>query len=160
MIFSPENKFLMIKNYKVGSTSVEVELSKVFSDKAIVTPILPMNKKHIPRNYSGFYGHMPYSEIKEKIDLFDVKVYTITRNPYDIVLSDIFFRMNLDNPNFNPNKITKKELRPGFEPGLSESEPDVITTTLSEHSSLICGSNARHFAYKANALTTELRRQN
>ena len=110
MIFSPENKFLMIKNYKVGSTSVEVELSKVFSDKAIVTPILPMNKKHIPRNYSGFYGHMPYSEIKEKIDLFDVKVYTITRNPYDIVLSDIFFRMNLDNPNFNPNKITKKEI--------------------------------------------------
>ena len=42
---------------------------------------------------------------------------------------------------------------------MSESEPDVITTTLSEHSSLICGSNARHFAYKANALTTELRRQ-
>ena len=100
----------MIKNYKVGSTSVEVELSKVFSDKAIVTPILPMNKNHIPRNYSGFYGHMPYSEIKEKIDLSDVKVYTITRNPYDIVLSDIFFRMSMENANFNVNNITKKEI--------------------------------------------------
>jgi hypothetical protein len=110
MIFSPENKFLMIKNYKVGGTSVEVELSKIFSDKAIVTPIIPINKKHTPRNHSGFYNFIPYSEIKNKLDLTGVKVYTIMRNPYSIVLSDFFSKVKMENFNIDLNTLNKKDI--------------------------------------------------
>jgi hypothetical protein len=110
MIFSPENKFLMIKNYKVGGTSVEVELSKIFSDKAIVTPILPTNKNHNPRNHDGFYNFIPYFEIKNKLDLTDVKVYTIIRNPYSIVLSDFFSRVKMENPNIILHGLDKKSI--------------------------------------------------
>ena len=110
MIFSPENKFLMIKNYRVGSTSVEVELSKIFSEKAIVTPILPTNKNHNPRNHNGFYNFIPYSEIKNKLDLTGVKVYTIIRNPYSVVLSDFFHKIKIQNINVNLHSLNKKDI--------------------------------------------------
>ena len=54
MIYSPDHNFLLLKNIKVGGTSLEVELSQVLPNNAIVTPILPKNDKHKPRNYAGF----------------------------------------------------------------------------------------------------------
>jgi hypothetical protein len=83
----------MIKNVKVGGTSLEVELSKVLPDNAIVTTIQPKNINHFPRNYDGFYNHMSYSEIKYKIHLDNVRSYVFVRNPYDIVLSDFFHNL-------------------------------------------------------------------
>jgi hypothetical protein len=91
VIYSPDHNFLLIKNVKVGGTSLEVELSKVLPDNAIVTPIVPSNPEHEPRNHSGFYNHMPYSEIMTKIDLSNVKSYVMVRNPYDMVLSHFFY---------------------------------------------------------------------
>jgi hypothetical protein len=90
VIYSPNNNFLLIKNVKVGGTSVEVELSKILPDNAIVTAIVPPNLEHQPRNNSGFYNHIPYEEIADKLNLSDVKKYTIIRNPYDMVLSHFF----------------------------------------------------------------------
>jgi hypothetical protein len=108
MIYSPEYNFLMIKNIKVGGTSVEVELSKIFSNNSIVTPIDPPNITHMPRNCDGFYNHMPYSEIKDKIDLSNTSIYTIIRNPYDIILSDFFYRLKLKN--IDISSLNKKDI--------------------------------------------------
>ena len=57
MIFSEKHNFLFIKNMKVGSTSMEVELSKILPDSAIVTKINPPNKDHKPRNFRNFVNH-------------------------------------------------------------------------------------------------------
>jgi len=97
MIYSPDHNFLMLKNIKVGGTSLEVELSKVLPDNAIVTKIEPENINHIPRNYNGFYNHMPYSEINKKINLSNIKSYVVVRNPYTTILSDFFHRLHLQN---------------------------------------------------------------
>jgi hypothetical protein len=108
MIYSPDNKFLLLKNYKVGSTSMEVELSKILPKNAIVTEIDPPNPEHKPRNSSGFYNHISYSEIKEKINLDVVKCYIFVRHPYTTVLSDFFFTLKLQD--IDPLKLDKDDL--------------------------------------------------
>ena len=109
MIYSPDHNFLMLKNIKVGGTSLEVELSNVLPDNAIVTTINPENIKHIPRNYDGFYNHMPYSEINKKINLLGVMAYTIVRNPYTTVLSDFFYKLHINNYLIKWNLYTEDE---------------------------------------------------
>lgn len=95
MIYSKENNFLFIKNMKVGSTSMEVELSKILPDSAIVTFINPPNKEHRPRNWGSFVNHTTFLEASLSLDLENVKSYTIVRHPYEIVLSDFFFRKEI-----------------------------------------------------------------
>ena len=95
MIYSPDHNFLLLKNIKVGGTSLEVELSQVLPSNAIVTPILPKNNNHKPKNYHGFRNHMSYSEISKLIDLSNAKVYTIIRDPHYMVLSNFFYALNL-----------------------------------------------------------------
>lgn len=107
MIYSPDHKFLMLKNMKVGSTSLEVELSKVLPDNAIVTEITPKNDEHVPRNHEGFFHHMPYTMIEKSIDLSDVKSYVFVRHPYDIQVSMLFYR--LKQRNIDWEKINEKE---------------------------------------------------
>lgn len=97
MIYSPNHNFLLLKNYKVGSTSVEVELSRVLPNNAIITPIEPKNENHVPRNYKNFYNHISYLEIEKLIDLSNVKSYIFVRSPYDVVLSDLFYNYKLFN---------------------------------------------------------------
>jgi hypothetical protein len=109
MIYSPDHKFLMIKNVKVGGTSLEVELSKVLPDNAVVTPINPSNVDHIPRNYGNFYNHISYKLIKERIDLSDVKSYVFVRNPYNIQLSMLFYRLKEKNIVWNETPTWKKD---------------------------------------------------
>jgi len=110
MIYSKDHKFLLIKNIKVGGTSVEVELSKVLPNNAIVTPINPPNPEHLPRNCNnGFYNHIPMVKIKEKINLDDVKSYVIVRNPYNSVLSDFFYKMQLENKDIDIYKMQEKD---------------------------------------------------
>jgi hypothetical protein len=109
MIYSPDHNFLMLKNIKVGGTSLEVELSNVLPDNAIVTTINPENMNHIPRNYDGFYNHMPYSEINKKINLLGVMAYTIVRNPYTTVLSDFFYKLHINNYLIKWNLYTEDE---------------------------------------------------
>lgn len=96
MIYSPDHKFLLLKNRKVGSSSLEVEVSCVVPKNAIVTPLEPSNPKHFPRNYDGgFYHHMKYVEINNKINLDNVKSYVFVRHPYDTVLSHFFYFLKL-----------------------------------------------------------------
>ena len=104
MIYSPDHNFLLIKNVKVGGTSVEVELSKVLPDNAVVTDIKPSNPEHQPRNNSGFYNHMSLSEVMNHLDLSSVKSYVIVRNPYDMVLSHFFHSLHYMNLDWNKLK--------------------------------------------------------
>jgi hypothetical protein len=110
MIFSEDNKFLLIKNLKVGGTSLEVELSKVLPNNAVVTPIYPKVVGHSPRNYKNkFYNHISYDEINTIIELTKIKSYVFVRNPYDIVLSDFFHKLQDKKPDIKTKEINKKD---------------------------------------------------
>jgi hypothetical protein len=109
MIFSKEHNFLLIKNMKVGSTSLEVELSKILPDSAIVTLINPPNKEHRPRNMGSFVNHTTYLEASGKLDMSNVKSYTIVRHPYEMVLSDFFFRSEVINVRWNSLSSLEQE---------------------------------------------------
>ncbi len=94
MILSPKHNFLLIKNYKVGGTSLEIELSETINDpEAIITKIYPDNVNHKPRNYDGFYNHMSYLELSKKLGLDylnTINSAVFVRNPFDIVLSHLY----------------------------------------------------------------------
>lgn len=120
MIYSPDHKFLLLKNHKVGGTSLEVPVSMIVPENAIVTPKTSDDpawklKEEIeyvgyrPRNYYGFYNHISYSEISKKIDLSNVNSYIFVRNPFEIVLSNFFHRLYFIDMNFKWNNITNNE---------------------------------------------------
>jgi len=109
MIYSPDHNFLMLKNSKVGGTSLEVELSKVLPENAIVTKIDPPNSQHRPRNHKGFYNHIPYSEVSSILDLSNTKSYIFVRHPYDTVLSAFFYQVKLKNIDWENFDKTQKD---------------------------------------------------
>lgn len=86
---------------KVGGTSLEVELSQVLPNNAIVTPILPTNKNHKPKNYHNFRNHMSYTDISSLIDISKAKSYIVIRNPYYMVLSNFFYCLVLMDINWD-----------------------------------------------------------
>jgi hypothetical protein len=94
MIYSKEHDFLYLKNRKVGGSSTEICMSEIMPDNSIVTPVRPLDKRHKPRNYSGFYNHMSYKEVSYKIDLSNTLSCVVVRNPYDSVMSDFFLQLN------------------------------------------------------------------
>jgi hypothetical protein len=51
LIVSHEHKFVFIKTRKTAGTSIEVFLSEIAGDDAIVTPIAPPEPGHVARNY-------------------------------------------------------------------------------------------------------------
>lgn len=110
MIFSKDHNFLFIKNMKVGSTSMEVELSKILPASAIVTFINPPNKEHRPRNWGKFVNHTTFLEASLELDLKDVKSYTIVRHPYEVVLSDFFFRKEILSINWATLSQNEKDM--------------------------------------------------
>jgi hypothetical protein len=106
MIYSQKHNFLLLKNYKVGGTSLEVDLSQVLDDSAIVTPIYPANKLHIPRNFDNFYNHIPYIKIEKILgkDVLDkTESVVFIRNPFDIVLSHMYMSFSWSGI-INPDK--------------------------------------------------------
>jgi hypothetical protein len=109
MIYSPDHNFLMLKNVKVGGTSLEVELSKVLPANSIVTEITPTNIDHNPRNYDGFYNHMTYKEISSKIDISKSMSYVFVRHPYDTQLSMFFYKLKQRNIVWKNTSSVKKE---------------------------------------------------
>jgi hypothetical protein len=109
MIYSPDHKFLMLKNFKVGGTSLEVELSKVLPDNAIVTKITPANTEHNPRNDKEFYHHMSYSSVSSILDLSNTKSYIFVRNPYDTVLSMFFYELKKKNIDWGSLDKTERD---------------------------------------------------
>ncbi len=61
MIVSHEHEFIFMKTTKTAGTSVEVFLSRIAGDDAIVTPLEPFESGHEPRNYRGprIYNPIP-----------------------------------------------------------------------------------------------------
>jgi hypothetical protein len=120
MIYSPDHNFLLLKNHKVGGTSLEVPLSMIVPDNAIVTPKTSDNPAwkldepkiagYKPRNYEiGFYNHIPYVDIANKLDLSKANAYVFVRHPYKAVLSDFFHRLYFIQKNFIWNTLEKEE---------------------------------------------------
>lgn len=132
---------------KVGGTSVEVALSQVLPDNAIVTEITPSNPFHTPRNHDGFYNHMPLTEIKEKINLKNVSKYTIVRNPYDTVFSFFIYRSHLLNEEVTLNNIEEK-LKQHFD------NKDFLKSTKNIY--LDKDNNIDKFLYYENGLESEI----
>jgi hypothetical protein len=102
MIYSPQHKFLLIKNLKVGGTSLEVDLEKVLPSDAIVTTQHPsMPDDYLPRNYKeyGFDGHTPFNIFEYRLpeDVKDLTSVVFVRNPFDTVLSHFFMMLKFYN---------------------------------------------------------------
>lgn len=104
MIYSAKHNFLFLKNYKVGSTTLEVELSQILDDSAVVTPIYPENVLHKPRNSTKFYNHISYKEIESilgKNILDKTETVVFVRNPFSVVLSHMYMSFawgDINNP--------------------------------------------------------------
>ena len=112
MILSPKHNLLLIKNYKVGGTSLEVELSQIINDdNAVVTKIQPTNKDHMPKNFIGYYNHMSYLEVARKLG-FDyingLDSVVFVRNPFDVVLSHFYMAVNWSKINLITEDIVEK----------------------------------------------------
>jgi hypothetical protein len=53
MIVSNDHRFIFIKTRKTAGTSIELALSEIAGADAIVTPLIPKEPGHNPRNYKG-----------------------------------------------------------------------------------------------------------
>jgi len=103
VIYSPDNNFLLLKNYKVGGSSLELSLYNLVPENSTCTPMMPIDESqygHIPRNF--IYGdtqlenHASYEEVckvfgEEKIDNTISAVFV--RHPYEIITSWFFHKM-------------------------------------------------------------------
>ncbi len=59
LIVSHEHRFIFVKTQKTAGTSVEVALSALAGDDAIVTPVQPPEPGHQPRNWDGVFNPVP-----------------------------------------------------------------------------------------------------
>ena len=97
MIISHKLKFIFIKTGKTGGTSIETYLSQFCGFEDVVTPFGKSEPGHIPRNYNGFYSHMPGFQISKKLPNAIWESYykfTVERNPWDKAISHYFFLLN------------------------------------------------------------------
>lgn len=114
-IVSFSRNFVFVKTTKTAGTSIEVDLSKVAGDDAIVTPIYPPVEGHIPRNHAApdgtqrFFNHMPARQIREFIgaDTYNaMTVFCVEREPVAKCISD--FHMQRNSPLHNKDGSYKK----------------------------------------------------
>ncbi|MAP85613.1 MAG: hypothetical protein CL979_03445 [Euryarchaeota archaeon] len=107
MLLSHTHKFIFVKTRKTAGTSIEVDLSKFMSDEDIVTPIIPEEPGHIPRNFqwedrkysskNKFYNHMPAIEIESKVGDRIYNSYfkfCVEREPIDKCVSHYSMKRN------------------------------------------------------------------
>lgn len=92
MILSPAYRFVFIKTIKTAGSSIEVALSRLCEDGAIVTPLYPPEPLHRPRNFAaqGFEPHSAAAAIRPRIGvaLWDrLAKITVERNPWDKMVS-------------------------------------------------------------------------
>jgi hypothetical protein len=90
MIISHKYRFIFVKTLKTAGTSIEVFLSQHCGALDVLTPIVPHVEPHLPRNYDGFYNHMPAAEIRDRVGPSTWRSYfkfCMERNPWDKTLS-------------------------------------------------------------------------
>lgn len=109
MIYSPQHKFLLLKNFKVGGTSLEIDLEKVLPADAIVTTQHPsMPDGYVPRNYKehGFDGHTSFNIFEYRLPEAAKNLTSVVfvRNPFDTVLSHFFMMLKFYNANVEEYK--------------------------------------------------------
>lgn len=66
MVISHEYRFIFLKTYKTGGTSVEVHLSKVCGEGDVLTPIWPHVETHRARHHKGLWN--PFPELLDRTD--------------------------------------------------------------------------------------------
>lgn len=114
MIISHKHKFIFTKPRKVAGTSVEVALSKfcgpddIITENVSSTDIDEDSYLDYARNHDGYFNHMRAGRIKQKIGKKiwdDYIVFTIVRNPWDMVVSRYFWNKKNVTPRKTPKEI-------------------------------------------------------
>ena len=98
MLISHRYKFLFIKTQKTGGTSLEVDLSKVMEDEDVVTPIIPPETGHRPRNFDGFFNHIEARQVRSLLGRKRFNSYfkfCVEREPVDKCISHYSMQKNL-----------------------------------------------------------------
>lgn len=102
-VISAQHGFIFVKTTKTGGTSVEVELSKLVEKRAIVTPVIPPEPGHDPRNYrrgplrKPFYNHMPAALIRRYLGdkaFFGSYRFCVERDPITKCISHFHMLAN------------------------------------------------------------------
>lgn len=102
-VISFKHRFVFIKTTKTAGTSIEVELSRLAGDDAVVTPVVPPEEGHLPRNYLGadgtpaFYNHMTAGEIRDRIgaaQFHKMHKFCVEREPVAKCISHFHMRRN------------------------------------------------------------------
>lgn len=119
MIVSHSRKFIFTKPRKVAGTSIEVALSQFCDPEDVITPNVSSDAidadtyTDYARNYNGFFNHMRPSRIQAKIGKHvwnDYFVFTIVRNPWDMLVSRYFWNKKGATPQMTASQVLQ-ELR-------------------------------------------------
>lgn len=104
-IISFQHQFIFIKTVKTAGTSIEVDLSRHVEPGAVVTPIIPAEAGHEPRNYLSedgqprFYNHISAHAVRSALgrEKFErMFVFAVEREPVDKCLSHFHMLKNRD----------------------------------------------------------------
>lgn len=109
MIVSHRHEFIFVKTAKTAGTAIEVSLSPLCGPDDVVTPIIPPEPGHEPRNFrregGDFYAHMPASEIRQAVGRACFDRYTtfcVERHPVSKCISQYAMRQN------SPHHVSEK----------------------------------------------------
>jgi len=97
MIISHRHRMIFIKTRKTAGTSFEVALAKICGSEDIVTPVIPEVPGHVPRNFQGFYNHMPASHVAQALPSDQFNGYfkfCFERHPYTKTASQYYMLKN------------------------------------------------------------------
>lgn len=114
MIISHKNKFIFTKPRKVAGTSVEVALSDFCGPEDVITENVSSGEidedrfDDYARNSQGFFNHMRPARIRQKVGnrVWDEYfVFSIVRNPWDMVVSRYFWNKKNATPRKSPAEV-------------------------------------------------------